>query len=456
MDGLKQDDIQRLANYKNYLDLVKKYIMGTRMSFPSTGMTALNAKFEDEKISYFTNEEEEGTEKFVDNTPIGIIPNSLAELITIQIGDPWIDSKMHVNANQFEKEVIQVLTRFFEVEADGLRGYVATGGTEANQACLWWSKRYFLEKSSEALEEIKKINGSEIEVLRAKIREMEIKKPILYCTTKHSHYCIHKICELQNIQLSEVQANEKGEMDLENFREQINKHVKEYPHRNIIVSANYGTTFYGAMDDIRSIKSILDEITNKGQISNFSIHVDGALLGILMPLLVKKNGINSIFDELGINTIAMSGHKILGTVVCGIALIKKDVFNTFNHKSIEYAGNIRDSTISGSRASLSVLSVHNALYTLKLNENNYLMQNILEMNFNNADYLYRKLVEKLGEENVYKNNFTVIFKKPSENVIKKFFLMVIGEKASITVLQHLNKKKIDNFISELDEIIEDQ
>lgn len=308
-----QDDRERLDRYKNYLDQVKKHIMGRRMSYPSSGMTALHAKFEDDKISYFTNEEEKGTEKFIDNTPIGILPNSIAELITIQVGDPWRDSNMHHNVNEFEREVIHVLARFFETEPDGLRGYVTSGGTEANQACLWWSKRYLLEKSAHSLENNKIENGTEIEILREKIRQVKIKKPILYCTAKHTHYCIHKVFEIQNIQLSEIQANEKEEMDLENFREIINKHVQEYPHRNIIVSANFGTTFYGAIDNIKGIKSILDEITNKGEISNFTIHVDGALFGIMMPLLIKKVGTKSVFDEIGINTIAISGHKILGT-----------------------------------------------------------------------------------------------------------------------------------------------
>lgn len=96
------------------------------------------------------------------------------------------------------------------------------------------------------------------------------------------------------------------------------------------------------------------------------------------------------------------------------------------------------------------------MFTLKLHENNYLMQYFLEMNSNNADYLYEKLVEKLGKKNVFKNNFTVIFTKPSERLIEKYFLMVIGDKASITVLQHLNKHKIDNFISELDEKLDNK
>jgi len=45
---------------------------------------------------------------------------------------------------------------------------------------------------------------------------------------------------------------------------------------------------------------------------------------------------------------------------------------------------------------------------------------------------------------------TVIFKRPSEDIIRKYGLMpVVGDKAGACVLQHVLKDKIDAFIEDL-------
>ena len=59
-----------------------------------------------------------------------------------------------------ELEIFSILGRHFSVNEP--YGYITSGGTESNHACLWWNQKYLVATSDYDIKEIK----SQIEDLK--------------------------------------------------------------------------------------------------------------------------------------------------------------------------------------------------------------------------------------------------------------------------------------------------
>jgi len=152
--------------------------------------------------------------------------------------------------------------------------------------------------------------------------------------------------------------------------------------------------------------------------------------------------------------LAISGHKFLGLPVSGVALVKKKFLDIAYYGSglIEYCGNIKDNTLTGCRLLINVLMFHNMLYSIGLDRKNDFIEEIVSTNLRNSRYAYEKLCKLLGKENVIwnSNQFNILFNRPSDEVIKKYRMMIVNkDKVCISVLQHFNKDKIEKLIEVL-------
>lgn len=422
----------------------------------------------------------------VNNQSLGIQPGSLANVLLNNVGDPFKDSETSLlEVKKHEREVISILEKYYGAMPGTTRGYVTTGGTEGNFAGLWWSKRYLINKALDDLismdNEIKLQNKKEKELTAGltkislndpaarmqTLQEMldiknaiadkknivqQLLTPTVFFSKNHTHYSIPKIAEILRLNIRPVLPCDDGSMDIANFKKEILLHVKAHPHSAVIVIANIGTTITGAIDDVPAIKKVLDESKPKPV---YTIHLDGALTGFVLPILQPfgKN-IQNYFDDLGVNTLAVSAHKYPGlSQPCGIVLAKRNFFEKAFEKterSIEYVGNILDVTITGSRSGLNVLMFYNALRALGLDRDNEKLKKMVEDNIENARYLCEKLRMLYGNDKVYYPfHFNVIFPRPSTEVAKKYQLMLTGDKATICVLSNVNKDLIDQFVKDL-------
>jgi histidine decarboxylase len=421
----------------------------------------------------------------INNNVFGIRPGSLANILLNNVGDPFKDSETSLmEVKRHERMLIRILEKFYGLAKDDARGYVTTGGTEGNFAGLWWSKRYLINyilptllKTDDAI----KLQMKEEQDLLAALAKMpnndymnraahlqkildirngiafnknivqQLLTPTVFFTKEHTHYSIPKIAEILHLNIRPIQANLDGSIDLNNFKKELILNIAAHPYSAIIVIANIGTTITGTIDDIPHIKKTLDEIQPK---PTYTIHMDGALTGFVLPVLQPFPNITNYFVELGVNTLAFSAHKYLGlSQPCGIILARKGFFEKAFEKaerSVEYVGNIIDSTITGSRSGLNVLMFYNALCILGLNKNVKILKKMVEENLDNAKYLYLQLVKILGTEHVESPyNFNVIFSKPSLALAKKYQLMLRGGTATICVLSNVTRELIDQFINDL-------
>lgn len=457
------DNDYQIDDYKTLLSYVNR-LASNKMGYPVSLLTYLGV---------------------VDNRMLGIKTGSLANVLLNNVGDPFKDSETSLlEVKKHEREIIFILEKFYGLPQNDARGYVTTGGTEGNFASLWWSKRYIINNSIDTIvakdnliklkqkeelqlqaelakipndqyqiriEHLQKIIDAKNSITEIKSITQQLITPTVFYCKDHTHYSIPKISEVLRLNIRPVQANEDGSINLNELKKELLLHVGAYPHSGVIVIANIGTTITGAVDDVPAINKILKEIM---PIPNFTIHMDGALAGFVLPILKPFGDIKNYFSEIGVNTLAVSAHKYPGlSQPCGIILAQKDFFNKAFEKterSVEYVGNIVDVTIAGSRSGLNVLMFYNALHALGMDKGYEKLTRMVEENMEHASYLYKRLIELYGAENVrYPFHFNVIFPRPSKELARKYQLMLTGDHATICVLTNITKKLIDQFIKDL-------
>lgn len=427
---------------------------------------------------------------FVHYELLGIRPGSLASILINHAGDPFVEADTyHMEAKTQEVALINTLSTYFGIPEGEGRGYVTTGGTESNEACLRWAKQYLLQSLENELVKFldeKKALVKKMDILEAEyaqlgnkrsgevnktdeltvlkqIRETGIRqkkvdeiiaqmtRPTLFCTGENTHYSVEKIAESWNMVYLSVDSTQKGSMDLEDFEHKIHQHVIDFPYNPIVVNANIGTTFLGATDNVPKIKEILENTTPKPL---YAIHMDGALNGFVLPILKPFGEIENYFTLA--DTLAISFHKYLGLPQpSGLALTTKsflDVVYKKNSRVIEYAGHIRDSTVSGSRSGFNVLLAYNAvIYALGLRKSKDKLTELVHSDLERAQLFAEKLRAVLGPQNVQyePNQFNIIISKPSEKLIQKYQLMSMHGKSVICVLHNVNLELIEQFIIDL-------
>lgn len=421
----------------------------------------------------------------INNSKLGIQQHSLANVLLNNVGDPFKDSETSLmEVKKHEREVITLLSQYYGMPEKEMRGYVTTGGTEGNFAALWWSKRYVV---SQCVDELSKVD-SEYKLMMKAVQELQnalqkipldeyrdrnthleeivrlktlidekkgliqqIRTPTVFYTKNHTHYSVPKISEILHLNIRPVAANEDGSINIDNFRKELLLHKEAHPLSAVIVVANIGTTVTGAIDDVLAMKHALDDAK---LLQPYTIHMDGALTGFVLPILKPFGEIPNYFKFLGVNTLAFSAHKFPGlSTPCGVILTTKTFLDKAFEKSernIEYVGNIVDITISGSRSGLNVLMFHHAICTLGLDKGLDALRLLVKQNMETAQYLYDHLCRIFGSDKVkYPHHFNVSFPRPSAEMARKYQLMLVGETATVCVLSNVTKDLVDRFLVDL-------
>lgn len=387
-----------------------------KMGYPESMLSNLRLDRGNEFVMF-----DKSKKKFIDHSPLGIMPDSLAEMLILNVGDPWKDSESFLmEVKNIEREVFNILGRVFSIS--DARGYITSGGTEANLAALWWAKRSLMAQS----------NNLSV-------------KPIIV-TSRSAHYSIKKIAEILELEYVLVEVNDNHSINIIELKNTL----INLRNRSIIMVLTFGTTTFGGLDNIELISTLLKEI----KIKNYTIHVDGALNGITMPFIEPYSLLDNYFTRFNINTLSISGHKFLGAAVCGILLTTQNflqsVFMDSPSRNIAYCGNIDDITISGCRAGINILILHNILLTLNLDKTSVLLEQLVKQCFETAQKLRSKLQDLTGSDRIIcsPNQFNIVFPKPSLKLVQKYSLMPFDNQASISVLPNVTSNLINEFIED--------
>lgn len=319
------------------------------------------------------------------------------------VGDPF-SSIGHYKTNtlEIEREVVGGFAKLFHAQEDNFWGYVTNGGTEGNFYGLYLA------------------------------RELHPDGIVLY--SDQSHYSVPKNIKLLRMDSIKIKSAPNGEIDYQDLQSTL-VNLKKTP----IIFANIGTTMKGAIDDVAQIKEILSDLN----IKKYYIHCDAAFFGMILPFLPEVE-VQPFDFRIGIDSIAISGHKMIGTPIpCGVVLVKKEHTQRIG-KKVEYLG-IVDNTITGSRNGLTPLFLWYELKCAKREKFEQVVRDCIDR----AGYAVKKFNERGIKAWRNKNSMIVVFPRPSETLIHKWQLAAEGPIAHIITLPQVTHEVIDHFVSQV-------
>lgn len=317
------------------------------------------------------------------------------------VGDPYLPSNYHLNTHEIEREVLDIFQGLTQAPAEETWGYITNGGTEGNHYGLFLA------------------------------RELHPKGIVYY--SQDAHYSIDKILRCLGMQNIMIRSLPNGQMDLVDLRETLNIH-RDAP---AILCVTIGTTMKGAVDNLAGIQEIFRELALK----NYYIHADAALGGMILPFIKDAPPWNF---EAGIDSIAISGHKMIGSPVpCGIALAKKSNVDRIA-QSVEYIDTL-DTTLTGSRNALSPLFMWYAFHTIGVEGFRQWVAQCLEV----ADYAVHQLnnIDVHAWRHPYSN--TVVFDRPVPEVTRRWQLACYGSFSHLITMPHVTRAQIDQLVKHI-------
>lgn len=317
------------------------------------------------------------------------------------VGDPWVETTYQLNSHEFEREVVAFYAGLTRAPEDGWWGYVGNGGTEGNLYGLYLARERYPDG-------------------------------IAYFS-QDSHYSVAKNLRFLGMRHIMIRSQPHGEIDYDDLRETVRIRRDAPP----IVFANIGTTMKEARDDIGRIRAIMDDMA----IPRYYVHSDAALCGGYAAWLDPRPRWD--FAD-GADSIAISGHKFLGTPVpCGIVLARRDHVERIAH-AVAYIGSV-DTTISGSRNGLSPLMLWYAIRALGEDG----MRQRLLWALDVAGYAERRLKEAGIEAWRNPAALTVVFPQPPADIRAKWQLATSEGQSHVICMPHVTRGRIDRLVADI-------
>lgn len=316
------------------------------------------------------------------------------------VGDPYEDSTCQIQTHGLEREVISFFAELFRADPKNYWGYITNGGSESNLYGLYLARELY-------------------------------PKAMVYFS-ESTHYSVKKNIHLLNIPSITIRAQENGEIDYEDLENtlQFNR------HKPAIIITTFGTTMTEAKDDVSKVKKILKKLA----IQDHYIHCDAALAGAYATFVEPRVPFD--FQD-GADSIAISGHKFIGSKIPSGVIITKSSLRDRISRSISYIGSL-DTTITGSRNGHSPLFLWYAIKKMGVEGLAKRYRHSLTV----ANYCKEEL-NKIGIK-AWSNEgaITVVLPKVSD-AIKKKWQLATDDITHIICMPSVTKKQIGEFIQDL-------
>lgn len=318
------------------------------------------------------------------------------------IGDPATDPGGTAHTKVLERAVVNWYADLLALPATDRWGYVTTGGTEGNLAALHAAGRRHRDA-------------------------------VAYYS-RAAHYSIGKVLDIIGLPSMVVDVDDTGEMDYGHLATLVRTHRD----RPAIVVATAGTTMTEAVDDTRTIRAVLTEAS----IWQHHLHVDAALSGLPLAL----DGVLRLDDASGVDSVAMSGHKFLGTPLpCGIVLMRDRSRRPGRH--IAYTATL-DTTVTGSRCGQAAALLWYAIAAY--GHDGHRARVAYARNL--ATYTQRQIAALGWPAWRHPHAFTVVLRTPPPSVTKKWLLATEGDWSHVICMPGVTRDMIHAFLADLGEV----
>jgi histidine decarboxylase len=319
------------------------------------------------------------------------------------LGDPAVDGDYPNHTKPQEREALDAIATLLRAPVENWWGYVTSGATEGSEYALW----------------------------QARLRYPE---GLVYHSAA-AHHSIAGVLDRLAMPSVRVRTDELGEMDYDDLAGQVERHR----HRPVIVVANIGTAMAEAVDDVRHITAVLDDLA----VQRRWVHADAALSGIPLALL-DPDGRPGFDMQDGADSIIVSGHKFPGAPIpYGVVLVRAS-HRASSCRDATYTGS-PDTTISNSRSGLAALCLW---YTLRRFGLDGLRERATRSR-NLAAYTHSRLVEIGWPAHRHPHAFTVVLAEPSTAIVRKWALATQDGQSHIVCMPGVTPEQVDALIADL-------
>lgn len=324
------------------------------------------------------------------------------------------DAGLFPGTKELESEVIKILGGLLKKRA--AKGFVVSGGTEANIMALWVARNMRKKKKPEVI------------------------------VPETAHFSFDKASNLLNLRL--IKAGTLGDhtVDLGDVERHINENT-------VAIVGIAGSTEYGTIDDI-------EELANLATKYGVYLHVDAAFGGLVVPLLKDLGYPIKRFDFSleGVSSITIDPHKMgMAPMPSGCILFRDENILKYIETSSPYLTEKRQFTIIGTRPGASAASTYAVLRSMGREGYRRAVGGCMELTMR----LHTNL-RNLGFESIKPTMNIVVFGHERQDAIaeklsEKGWLISRTKNGEIrlVIMPHVTENSIGEFIEDLREILGD-
>lgn len=339
--------------------------------------------------------------------------NNLEAMIINNAGDPFAEGDHTLSSLDFEREVIEYFAPKYGFDKDDCWGLVTMSGTDGNNHGIYFGVNY-----------LKGLTG---------------RMPVVYVSDE-AHYSNYRLCDLQHLDVRLVKSDPMGRMIPDSLEAVLDT------SRPCLMVYAMGSTLKGAIDDQKALNAVL---ARHKEMAVYR-HVDAALFGGYLPFTQYREMVDR--RKVEFESISVSGHKFFGIdSPCGFFLTTRGIYDNQATFDVPYL-NADMRMINCSRSGIEPLKFW--WLTKTVGDEGWVEQ--ARMIMENTEYLKSEL-GRIGWPcwNNDRSN-TVLFRRPSDAVVKKYNLACGYDEAfggavsHVVVMQHVTREAIDHLIADLE------
>lgn len=326
----------------------------------------------------------------------------LLHLMLNNVGDPYQPGVWPGHTKDLERWVIDYVADLLHAPTTDRWGYLAGGASEATIFALY--------------------------VARTRLGD-----PIVYHSTA-AHESVSVATDLLRMPSVAIATDSWDQLNLDDLRQQLAHHRD----RPAVVVATAGTTMTEAVDDVRDVVVELD----RARITRRFIHVDAALAGLPLAVLDPTSRPGFDFGD-GADSVAISGHKFLGTPWPSAALVMRAADRDRIHQALPYQA--AEATITCSRNAHSALAWWYILSTWRVEGIADVAAGCRQL----ATDLVGQLTAAGWHAYRHRLGFTVNLATPPASMLTRWPLASQGGRSHIVCMPGVTRELLDQFVTDL-------